>query len=670
MSAADAQARLIELRRELAKHAYLYHSLDAPVISDGEYDALWRELLELERQYPQWRDAQSPSQNVGAAVRQDLATVAHQTPMLSLDNVFSVDEFRAFDLRVRERLGRSGDIHYICEPKLDGLAISLHYRGGRFLMAATRGDGVVGEDVSASLAALASVPAQLQGEELPHELEVRGEVLMPRAAFLRWNEQAQEEGRRVFANPRNAAAGSVRQLDAAIAAERGLEFFAYAIARCSAPLPDSQHAQLELCRRWGFQRAAHIAQGEGAAFCEQNYAALLAARDGLPYEIDGMVVKVDALSEQQVLGMMTRAPRWAVAWKFPAVEVETQLLAVDWQVGRTGALTPVAHLQPVSVGGVTVSRASLHNIDEIRRMDLHVGDQVLLYRAGDVIPKIARSLSQAVPAQRLPITLPESCPVCGAPVLRPVGEVVARCSGGLYCPAQRLEALTHFVSRKAMAIEGLGEKWLALLVEQGKIRHAADIYRLQRDSLLALDRMGDKLADKLLAAIAASKATTLPRFLYALGIRSVGESTARDLAMSFMSLDALMQAREEALLRVPDIGPVTAQSIVSFFSQPNHREIIDELLAVGVHWPQPQAQQTLAGTYVITGTLQSMSREQAREHLLRLGARVAGSVSAKTAALICGESPGSKKTQAERLGVAIWDEDTFLQLLRQSGASL
>ncbi len=670
MSEADGLwQRWQALRRELAHHAYLYHTLDAPIITDHEYDLLWQELLEIERQYPQWQDASSPTQTRGAAPRADLGQVEHQIPMLSLDNVFSVEEFRAFDQRLRERLGRDQALTYVCEPKLDGLAISLRYRNGHLVRAATRGDGLIGEDVTASLAALPSVPKNLLADEPPEEVEIRGEVLMPRAAFVRLNEQAEAQGGRIFANPRNAAAGSVRQLDASMAAERGLEFFAYALAYSSDPLPPQQQAQLALCQRWGFQLAASIAVGQGAEFCEAQHAALLAERERLPYEIDGMVVKVDAVAEQSLLGFVARAPRWAIAWKFPAIEVSTQLLAVDWQVGRTGALTPVAHLRPVNVGGVIISRASLHNIDEIQRMDLHLGDEVILYRAGDVIPKIARSLTASRRDAPIAITLPTHCPVCASPVLRPPGEVVARCSGGLYCPAQRHEALLHFVSRRAMAIDGLGEKWLAMLIRQGRIEHAADIYRLDRDSLLALDRMGEKLADKLLQAIAASRQTTLPRFLYALGIRTVGESTASALATHFLSLEALMDADEAALLRAPDVGPITARWIVTFFAQPHHREIIEALLAAGVHWPPPQVQQSLSGSYVITGTLVSMSRDQARAHLLRLGARVTGSVSAKTGAVIVGHEPGSKKDQAERLGVPILSEDDFLQLLQRHGVT-
>ncbi len=669
MSGADAQQRLHALRREVAYHAHLYHTRDAPVITDHEYDLLWQELLELERQYPQWQEADSPSQLAGAAVRADLGQVEHQIPMLSLDNVFSVEDFSAFDQRLRERLGTDQTLTYVCEPKLDGLAISLRYHEGSLVRAATRGDGLIGEDVTASLAALPSVPKRLCGDDLPTEIEIRGEVLMPRAAFIRLNEQAEAQGGRVFANPRNAAAGSVRQLDARIAAERGLQFFAYALAYSSQPLPSRQQEHLTLCQRWGFQLAAGIAVGRGAEFCEQRHAALLAEREHLPFEIDGMVVKVDSLAQQSLLGFVARAPRWAVAWKFPAIEVATRLLAVDWQVGRTGALTPVAHLQPVNVGGVTVSRASLHNLDEIQRMDLHIGDEVVLYRAGDVIPKIARSLTSSSHAADTVITLPTQCPICASPVLRPPGEVVARCSGGLYCPAQRQEALLHFVSRRAMAIDGLGEKWLAMLIAQGRIEHAADIYRLDRDSLLSLDRMGEKLADKLLQAIAASRQTTLPRFLYALGIRTVGESTAHALALHFLDLPALMTADEAALLRVSDIGPVTARWIVTFFAQPHHRDIIAALLAAGVHWPPPQAQESLSGSYVITGTLASMSRDQARAHLLRLGARVSGSVSAKTTAVIVGHEPGSKKDQAERLGVAMLSEEDFLELLQRHGVT-
>ncbi len=664
--------RLEALRERLHYHAHRYYSLDDPEISDAEYDALFAELKVLEHQHPEWIVPDSPTQRVGAQPLAAFSSVVHRVAMLSLDNIFSEQDLADFDRRIRERLQlpESADVGYVCEPKLDGLAMSLRYVQGSLVQAATRGDGQQGEDVTHNLRTLPTVPLRLQGT-VPDRLEVRGEVLMPKSVFLSLNEQAQARGEKIFANPRNAAAGSVRQLDPRVAAGRGLEFYAYAVADCSTPLPSSHTLTLHWLRELGFKIAEPWGTGWGPSFCRDSYHYLAQNRSRLPFDIDGMVVKVDGVSAQQILGYVARAPRWAAAWKFPAEQVVTHVLGVDWQVGRTGALTPVARLEPVNVGGVIVSNATLHNIDEIARLDVQVGDAVVLYRAGDVIPKIDRVLFEERTGALQPIVPPTACPVCGAEVIRPEGEAISRCSGGLYCPAQRLESLCHFVSRRAMDIDGLGEQWIKQLIDHDQVHQPADLYRLTKVQLLPLDRMGEKLADNLLQAIAHSRETTLPRFLYALGIRTVGEATARSLAQHFRSLEGLLQASREELLRVADVGPVTADFLLTFMHQETNRKIMDDLRECGVHWP---AVQVVAGwqggSFVLTGTLSSMSRDEAREHLLRLGAKVSGSVSRKTQAVIAGAEAGSKLAEAERLGVPVWSEADFLNLLREQGVEL
>ncbi|NNM51328.1 MAG: NAD-dependent DNA ligase LigA [Pseudomonadales bacterium] len=664
--------RLEVLRERLRYHAHRYYSLDDPEVSDAAYDSLWVELKSLEDRYPEWVTPDSPTQRVGTQPLATFNSVIHRVAMLSLDNLFSEQDLVDFDRRVRERLQlpEGIEVGYVCEPKLDGLAISLRYERGCLVLAATRGDGQQGEDVTHNLRTLPTVPLRLQGTA-PDFLEVRGEVLMPKSVFLALNEQAQERGEKVFANPRNAAAGSVRQLDPKIAAGRGLEFYAYAVAECSSALPASHTLTLQRLRGFGFKIAEPWGTGEGLAFCKQSYQDLAQNRSRLPFDIDGMVVKVDLLSAQQILGFVARAPRWAVAWKFPAEQVVTHLLGVDWQVGRTGALTPVARLEPVNVGGVVVSNATLHNMDEINRLDVQVGDAVVLYRAGDVIPKIDRVLLEQRTGIFKRIEMPSVCPVCGSEIIRPEGEAISRCSGGLYCPAQRLEALCHFVSRRAMDIDGLGEQWLKQLIDHDQVHQPADLYRLTKEQLLPLDRMGEKLADNLLLSIARSRETTLPRFLYALGIRTVGEATALNLAQHFRTMEALLQASREELLRVIDVGPVTADFLLAFIHQQHHREIMNDLLACGVHWPEVQVVAGWqGGSFVLTGTLSSMTRDAAREHLLKLGAKVSGSVSRKTQAVIAGSEAGSKLAEAERLGVPVWSEADFLRLLREQGVDL
>ncbi|MCC2637321.1 MAG: ligA [Moraxellaceae bacterium] len=680
---AEAVREIERLRAELRHHNHLYYVLDDPQVPDSDYDLLFQRLRQLEAQFPALVTPDSPTQRVGGEAVPAFATIRHEVPMLSLDNVFSADEFAEFDRRVRDRLGdmlgQGGDllgppdIDYCCEPKLDGLAISLVYENGVLARAATRGDGLTGEDITHNVRTIKSVPLCLEGSQRPPLLEVRGEVVMPKAGFLRLNEQAAARGDKIFANPRNAAAGSLRQLDPRIAAQRPLEFYAYALVRSDglAPAP-TQSGMLRQLGGLGFRISPEIRTGRGCPFVMDFYRDIQVRRDGLPYEIDGVVIKVDAVRWQQELGFVSRAPRWATAFKFPAQEALTVLRAVEFQVGRTGALTPVARLEPVAVGGVRVSNATLHNFDEIERMDVRVGDSVVIYRAGDVIPKIVRVLPERRPAGTVPLPLPTQCPVCGSDIERPEDEAIARCSGGLFCPAQQKEALKHFVSRRALDIEGLGDKWIDQLVEMALIKTSADLFCLRKEDLLPLERMGDKLADNLLRAVDRSRQTTLPRFLYALGIREVGEATALNIARHFGTLDAIMVADEAAFMQVVDVGPVVAESIATFFRQPHNREVIERLRDCGVTWPDLEAhgqrEQPLAGqTWVLTGSLSTLSRDQAKEKLLHLGAKVSGSVSKKTHCVVAGEAAGSKLADAEKLGVPLMDEAAFINLLSSHG---
>ena len=686
MSTADVSARLQELRAQLRHHAHLYYVLDQPALPDGDYDRLYAELLALEAGHPELVTPDSPSRRVGATPDSAFAPVKHAVPMLSLDNVFDEAGWLDFDRRVRDRLGweLSVGVAYACEPKFDGLAVSLRYEDGLLVQAATRGDGSTGEDITANVRTIRSVPLslrapaadrQVQAAALPALLEVRGEVLMPRAGFEQLNARQLAAGDKVFANPRNAAAGSLRQLDPGITATRPLAFYAYSIAALDgAPWPATHTLTLRWLAALGFKITDLAASGPGPLFVQQAWQALLDRRDSLPFDIDGMVVKVDDRRLQQDLGFVARAPRWAVAYKFPAQEASTRLEAIEWQVGRTGALTPVARLAPVSVGGVVVSNATLHNIDEVHRLDLRAGDTVVIYRAGDVIPKVMRRLDDDGHAARAPVALPDACPVCASAVVRPEGEVVARCSAGLFCPAQRKEALRHFASRRAMDIEGLGEKWVDLMVDAGLLHTPADIYRLSAEQLLQLPRMAEKSAENLLAGIAKSRDTTLGRFLFALGIPEVGENTAGLLARQFGTLDALLAAadagNEAALLATPDVGPVVAQSVLGFLAEAHNRDVISALVAAGVRWPDQAAAQDLpqplAGqTWVLTGTLTAMGRDEAGDRLRALGAKVSGSVSKKTHVVVAGESAGSKLAKAEELGVTVWDEARFLAFLAE-----
>jgi DNA ligase (NAD+) len=681
----EAAREIEQLRADIRHHNHLYYVLDEPLLPDAEFDKLFQRLQALETEFPDLLTADSPTQRVGGEALATFSTVTHEVPMLSLDNVFNAGEFLEFDRRARDRLGdllgQGGDLFgapeltYCCEPKLDGLAISLVYEQGLLVRGATRGDGITGEDITHNVRTIHTIPLKLKGRQVPALLEVRGEVLMPKAGFRKLNERQQARGEKTFVNPRNAAAGSLRQLDPNMTAQRPLVFYAYSVVRSEGlKMPPSQYETLQLLAALGFTISDEIRRGEGAAFVQSFYEDIQQRREGLPYEIDGVVIKVDSSRWQNELGFVSRAPRWATAYKFPAQEAVTTIQAIEFQVGRTGALTPVARLAPVFVGGVTVSNATLHNFDEIERMDVRVGDSVVIYRAGDVIPKVVRVLAERRPADALPVVLPTQCPVCGSDVERPEDEAIARCSGGLFCPAQQKEALKHFVSRRAMDIEGLGDKWIEQLVDLGLIKSSADLFRLKKDDLTPLERMGEKSADNLIKAIAQGKATTLPRFLYALGIREVGEATALQLARHFGRLDALMMADEAALMQVPDVGPVVAESIATFFRQPHNREVIEQLVELGVHWEDLEAQadkpQPLAGqTWVLTGSLATMSRDQAKEKLQQLGAKVSGSVSKKTYCVVAGEAAGSKLADAEKLGVQVMDEAAFVELLAVYGLS-
>jgi DNA ligase (NAD+) len=659
--------RVEALREVINTHSYQYYVLDDPEIPDAEYDKLFHELVEIETQYPQLVTPESPTQRVGAAPASGFAEVRHEIPMLSLDNAFDDDEVLAFDRRVRERLGTEDHVAYSAEPKLDGLAISIVYEQGRFRRAATRGDGTVGEDVTHNVRTIKSVPLQLRGKEHPEFLEVRGEIFMPKAGFEALNAAARKTGEKVFVNPRNAAAGSLRQLDPRVTTRRHLDIFFYGVGQISADFGLSTHSEtLEQLRDWGLRSCPETEVVDDAKGCIDFYVRIGAVRDDLPYDIDGVVYKVDALDLQKQLGFVSRAPRWAIAHKFPAQEQTTQVEAVEWQVGRTGAITPVARLKPVFVGGVTVSNATLHNIDELQRKDVRPGDTVSVRRAGDVIPEIVRVLTRRRSKGVAAIKLPKVCPVCGSDVVRPEGEAVARCSGGLVCSAQRKESLKHFASRRALDIEGLGSKLVDQLVEAGLVKNPGDLFRLTVEELAGLDRMGTKSAENLVAAIDRCRQTTLDRFLYALGIREVGETTALNLSRHFRDLDTLMSASEETLQEVPDVGPIVAAHINAFFRQAHNRDVIDGLLNAGLNWPKPAAAVTglpLAGkSVVLTGTLESMTRDEAKAKIRALGGTVTSSVSGKTGLLVHGMKPGSKLEKAQKLGITSIDEKAFLEL--------
>jgi DNA ligase (NAD+) len=668
---AEAIEKVRKLREEIEFHNIRYYRLDDPLITDAEYDRLMAELLAIEARYPELVTPDSPTQRVGAPPVEAFAEVRHEVPMLSLENAFSEEDLAAFDRRVRKELSRD-EVEYVAEPKLDGLAVNLLYQDGVLVRAATRGDGEVGEDVTHNVRAIRAIPLRLKGGDFPARFEARGEVFMPKRGFLALNERARRSGEKVFVNPRNAAAGSLRQLDARVTASRPLSFYAYGIgAFPDHRLPATQHELLESLQRWGLPVSPELRVVQGAAGCLEYYRSLGERRHSLPYDIDGVVYKVDDLQLQAALGFVSRAPRWAIAHKFPAEEARTRVLGIDVQVGRTGVLTPVARLEPVFVGGVTITNATLHNADEIRRKDVRPGDSVIVRRAGDVIPEVVRVIPELREPGTEPFHMPEVCPECGSAVETEPGEALARCSGGLYCPAQHKESIKHFASRRAMDIEGLGDKLVDQLVDRKLIATVADLYRLNRDQLAGLDRMGAKSAANLLQALERSKHTTLARFLYALGIRDVGEVTAKALADHFGSLEVLMDASEEELLAVADIGPVVSSHVRLFFAQPHNREVIAQLMASGVGWekaaqaPKEEELPLQGLVFVLTGTLSSMSRDEARAQLEALGAKCTGSVSRNTNFVIAGSEPGSKLAKASELGVPVLDEDGFLAMLER-----
>jgi DNA ligase (NAD+) len=663
-------ARTAQLRAQIAQHDYRYYVLDDPLVSDAEYDHLMQELRALEAAHPELVSADSPTQRVSGTPSAAFGEVVHQVPMLSLDNAFSEDDLRAFDRRIHERLGRGGELEYVAEPKLDGLAVSVIYRDGLLERAATRGDGVSGEDVTANVRTIRAVPQRLLGSA-PLLFEARGEVFMTVAGFERMNQLARERGEKVFVNPRNAAAGSLRQLDARITATRPLSAFFYGIGVLEGvPLPAQQNELLELLRAHGLPVSPQTRTVQGVEGCLAYYRRIGERRSSLAYQIDGVVYKLNSRADQERLGFVSRAPRWAIAHKYPPDEVFTVVKDIGFQVGRTGALTPVARLEPVFVGGVTVSNVTLHNIDEVHRKDVRVGDTVVVRRAGDVIPEVVRVVLDKRPEGTVPVELPAHCPVCHSQVLRAAGEAVARCTGGFTCRAQRQESLRHFASRRALDIEGLGDKLIEQLVERDVVRTPADLYALTAAQLAPLDRMGEKSAANLIAAIDRSRRTTLARLLYGLGIREVGEATALALARHFGTLERLMQADEAAIQQVPDVGPVVAAHVGAFFASEDHRRVINELRAQGVSWPDMTAAagavESLTGrTFVITGTLAAMTREQAEEALSALGARVSGSVSKKTSFVIAGSEAGSKLARARELGVPVLDEQQLLELIER-----
>lgn len=670
-SSADQQApqsRIQQLRELINRYDYEYYVLDAPTVPDSEYDRIYRELQALEQQHPSLRTADSPTQRVSGSAINAFSSITHRQAMLSLNNAFEDTELAAFDKRISEALGVS-EVTYAVEPKFDGLAITLTYENGIFTQGATRGDGYTGEDVTHNLRTLRAIPMRLHCTEPPRLLEVRGEVLMLKRDFDKLNQMQLSKGEKLFANPRNAAAGSLRQLDSRITAQRPLTFFAYGLGAAEGIPALSNHAMaMDYLASLHFPVSHERAVVKGVAGLRSYYQKIGEMRDRLPFDIDGVVYKVNEFSQQNELGFVSRAPRWAIAHKFPAQEALTVVEDITVQVGRTGAITPVARLKPVFVGGVTVTNATLHNEDEVRRKDVHIGDTVSVRRAGDVIPEVVFTVTDRRPADARRFEMPTVCPECGSHILKPADEAVARCTGGLFCPAQRKQAITHFASRRAMDIEGLGEKLVDQLVEANLVHTLADIYKLDLDTLSNLERMAQKSAQNILDALETSKETTLARFIYALGMRNVGEATAKDLAKHFGSLNALIKADTEKLLEVNDVGPVVAESITNFFSETHNQSVIAELIAAGIHWPENEGKQSASGnllgkTLVLTGTLPTMSRDAAKEMIEAAGGKVSGSVSKKTDFVVAGVEAGSKLDKAQELGVVILDEAGLLALL-------
>lgn len=670
MNAEPIILQMSNLIQSIAKHNHAYYVMDDPQITDAEYDQLFQKLKQLEEQHPELARKDSPTQKVGGEPLKKFQTVTHAVPMLSLGNVFQFDELQAFDQRIKERLPNQ-KVQYDVELKLDGLAISLWYENGVLVRGVTRGDGERGEDITHNVKTIRNLPTDLTiySAEVPALLEVRGEVLMPKAGFEMINRRAEQLGEKVFANPRNAAAGSLRQLDPKIAASRPLAFYAYGIAQCKpAHGVDSMSGSLHWLKQFGFEIAERQWLVNSIDEVEQCYQEIMATRPDLMVEIDGMVIKVDSLEQQKQLGFLSREPRWATAYKFPAQSALTTVENIEWQVGRSGVVTPLARLKPVSVGGVTISNVTLHNFGEIQRLDVRINDTVSVYRAGEVIPKLERVWHEYRPVNTESVQLPTNCPECDSPVIMLEGEALARCTGGLFCSAQRIEAIRHFVSRKAMDIDGLGDRWAESLLKLNLLNDVSDIYHLHehQDELLTIEKMGEKSVQNLLTAIEASKKTQLHRFIYSLGIRGVGETTAKMLCNQFLSLDALMNAELDQLKQTPEVGDITAEWIYDFFRTSHNIEVINRLLASGITWEQPKAptSQPLNGeSWVVTGTLATMGRDEATQRLQALGARVSGSVSAKTKCVVAGEKAGSKLEKAEKLNVPVMNEEQFINFL-------
>ncbi|MGQ0286993.1 NAD-dependent DNA ligase LigA [Pasteurellaceae bacterium 22721_9_1] len=671
----DIAQQIASLREQLRYHEYQYHVLDDPKIPDSEYDRLFHQLKHLEQQHPELITENSPTQRVGAKPLTNFAQITHEIPMLSLDNAFSDEDFHAFVKRIQERLsGQTKTLAFCCEPKLDGLAVSILYVNGILTQAATRGDGTTGEDITANIRTIRNIPLQLLTDNPPIRLEVRGEVFMPQAGFEKLNQQALSKGEKTFANPRNAAAGSLRQLDPRITSLRPLQLNAYSIGVAEGvELPNTQYERLQWLKSLGIPVNNEIQLCDGVENVLNFYRTIQQKRPTLGYDIDGTVLKINDIALQQELGFISKAPRWAIAYKFPAQEEMTVLNDVEFQVGRTGAITPVAKLEPVFVAGVTVSNATLHNGDEIERLDIAIGDTVIIRRAGDVIPQIVGVVHERRPADAKKIQFPTHCPVCDSAVVRIEGEAVARCTGGLFCDAQRKESLKHFVSRKAMDIDGVGAKLIEQLVERELIHTPADLFKLDLFALMRLERMGQKSAQNALDSLDKSKKTTLARFIFALGIREVGEATALNLANFFKNLTALQQADIEQLQAVPDVGQVVANHIYVFWREEHNLAVVNDLIAQGVHWDDVEVKETqqnplLNKTVVLTGTLTKMGRSEAKELLQSFGCKVSGSVSAKTDLVIAGEAAGSKLSKAQELGIEVWDEGRFLDFVQQYSA--
>ncbi|MDC0994566.1 NAD-dependent DNA ligase LigA [Pseudomonadales bacterium] len=663
---------LASLRDQINHHNYLYHSLDSPEILDVEFDQMFQRLKNIEVEHPELVSDDSPTQRVGSAPLEGFSQVTHERPMLSLDNAFGEEDLIDFDRRIQSRLNRNGDLEYICEPKIDGVAVSLLYENGKLVRGATRGDGATGENVTQNVRTIESIPLKLFGEGYPERLEVRGEIYIARSTFDTLNVKAEKQGEKLFANPRNATAGSLRQLDSSLTAKRKLTMFCYSVGLAEGgQLPDSQSEILAQLKQWGLRTNPLVRVVPDIRACARYFADMQTRRGDLDYDIDGVVMKVNDMALQQTLGMLTRTPRWAIAHKFPAEEGTTRLLDVEFQVGRTGAITPVARLAPVKVGGVTISNATLHNMDEVDRLSLMIGDTVVIQRAGDVIPKITSVQKNLRPADARQIVMPSACPACGADIKIAESEVIAKCSNGVFCIAQKKESIRHFASRLAMDIEGLGDKLVVQLVDEKLIETTSDLFRLTESQLVALERMAPKSANNLLAALEKSKQTSLPRFIYSLGIQEVGESTARNLAMHFGDLELIKAADQETLENVPDVGPVVATKIRTFFQSEKNCQVIDELLQAGFKWPviEKSANATsLEGqTFVLTGTLGQITRNEAKVQLQSLGAKVAGSVSKNTSYVVAGDASGSKLTKAQDLGVSIMSEDDLMALFAEHG---